>query len=96
MRVGHWKYIKDVNLSHWSVPTTDDPPQRHAMEVLEQSFVTALFNVEDDPTESHDLSLRYPDKLSELEGILIVLLILSLLLWHITSSDLLLSYLILS
>ena len=70
IRVGHWKYIQDVNLSHWAVPTTDTPPMHHVSEIEMQNFVSGLYNVEEDPTESVDLSARYPEKLEELQGIL--------------------------
>ena len=42
----------------------------HVTEIELQNFVSGLYNVEEDPTESVDLSARYPEKLEELQGIL--------------------------
>ena len=53
VRVGKWKYQR----RHWVM-----------LMHLYESKGPWLFNLEDDPNESYDVSLRYPEKVAELEA----------------------------
>jgi hypothetical protein len=41
VRVGSWKYILDINMSFWPVPSTDAPPQNNLDEIDDQADVVA-------------------------------------------------------
>jgi arylsulfatase A len=62
VRKGDWKLIKGLGSGGFSKPEKIDPKPGEAPE--------QLFNLKDDPSETRNLYLEYPDKVKELTGIL--------------------------
>jgi arylsulfatase A-like enzyme len=67
IRVGNWKYRKGPEIGIWGYPSHE----ARRLDTLPKPDVVQLFNLKEDPGEKNNLATLYPEKVEELDKLLI-------------------------